>query len=169
MRADTPRIHRVVVELHVDQVRAVIGRDADGARVDNRRRSAELDVVGVDISAGVLGRRIQPNQRRTPILCPNAVNRRDERGRGYLECRPVRCGVSAVEPPTEAEGAVIAWGAVLHATPEISKARHEPTRKNFIKQISKMWPAECCEGATSWDSRTHMAGQIVSEFHTAGE
>src|SRR5262245_36547067 len=73
--------------------------------------------------------------------------------------------VAAVDPPTDAEGEVIAWGVVLHATPAISKARHKPTRKNFIKQISKMWPAECCEGATSWDPRTHMAVQIVAEFH----
>jgi hypothetical protein len=39
---------------------------------------------------------------------------------------------------------------LVQATPAINKARHEPTRKNFIKQISKMWPAECCEGAKSW-------------------
>jgi hypothetical protein len=76
---------------------------------------------------------------------------------------------AAVEPPVDAEGAVIAWGDEVQATPAISKARHKPTRKNFIKQISKMWPAECCEGATSWDSCTHMAGQIVSEFHTVRE
>jgi hypothetical protein len=86
-----------------------------------------------------------------------------------LSVDPSGADVAAVEPPTAAEGAVIAWGAELQATPEISKARHEPTRKNFIKQISKMRPAECCEDATSWDSRIHMAGQIVAEFHTAGE
>jgi hypothetical protein len=37
-----------------------------------------------------------------------------------------------------AEGDVTVWGAVVQALPAANKARQVPTRKNFIKQISKM-------------------------------
>ena len=56
VRAGAPRIDHVVIEIEVDQVRADVGRFADGPRVDNRRRRAELDVVGDDRSPAVLGR-----------------------------------------------------------------------------------------------------------------
>jgi hypothetical protein len=107
-----------------------------------------------------VGRRSSARAPSTGEICAGALTLSVDDPSGF---------VAAVEPPTAAEGAVIAWGAVLQATPAISKARHKLTRKNFIKQISKMWPAECCDGAASWDSCIHMAGQIVSEFHTAGE
>ena len=70
----------------------------------------------------------------------------------------------------------MACDACVQATPAINKARHEPTRKNFIKQISKMRPAECCEGAKSWGpmhshgrpdcSRISQGTEITPYFHT---
>src|SRR6185436_186401 len=115
--------------------------------------------LAVEFSQINVGRRSSARAPSTGEICAGALT---------LSVDP-SAAVAAVEPPTEAEGEVIGWGAVLQATPAISKARHKPTRKNFIKQISKMWPAECCEGAKSWDPCTHMAGaDCIRISHSRG-
>src|SRR5436190_21159453 len=82
---------------------------------------------------------------------------------------PSAAAVSALGTPTNAEGAVIGCGVELQATPAINKARHEPTRKNFIKQISRCGRQNAVRVQRAGNSCTHMAGRIVSEFHTRWE
>ena len=156
---------QVVIEFAVDEMRAEVSRrQADGSLVNNRRRSAQLDVVGVDISAGVRGRRTQPKQRRTPILRPDTGNRGDKRRRGYLERRTVRRRRFVGGTADGSRGRSDRLGRRVTRNSGHQQGEAQADSKKLHQQISKMRPAEYCEDATSWDSCTHMAGADCSRI-----
>jgi hypothetical protein len=65
-----------------------------------------------------------------------------------------------------AEGLVAVCGVCVQAMPAINKTRLEPSRKDFIKQISKDVAGGMLQHAEGWEPDAHhMADGIVAEFH----